>query len=158
MVKEATLTCSWWIQKPPTPNHEPYCSLCSLPQFFHHLYPFLPHDPHPVPQPLTSLALQQSSYTCAAHMRLLCDLKSAVTLPVWLCQFSASFHCLSLSVCQCLCVSLCLFALLREKTGENEARGWGKKRSSPFWRVEMMAIIVAWWPITTSFSPFVLVR
>lgn len=96
--------------------------------------------------PLTSLVLVQSSYTGTAHMSLFFGLQSAVTLPVWWCQITASFYSLSPSVCHCLCVLLCLLLCEEGDRCENTKI----REVSPFWKVEMMAIIAAGGPIITS--------
>lgn len=118
LVKVKALTRSWWVQQ-----HEPRCSLSSA---------------LPLPSPPTSRSPSSSSpllpacipqHPCAAHARLLHDLKS---------------HCLSdyvrlaplsLSLCQRLCVLLCLFAIgvktgrewsmrLREEKNQPIVMGW----------------------------------
>ncbi len=138
VVKEATLTHSWSIQQPPTPNHEPHCSLRSLPLFFHHLYPFLPslfltsHLRCPVASLNEGLELPPRPH--AAHTWLFFDPTSTDTLPVWLCQISRSFSCdsLSLSVCQYLCVLLHLFALLKAKPAwERRNQGIREEENQP---------------------------
>lgn len=110
--KWKTLTRSWWVQR-----HEPHCSLSSaLP---------LPSPTSRSPSsssPLLPTCIPQ--HPCVAHARPLHDLKS---------------HCLSdyvrlaplsLSLCQRLCVLLCLFAI-RVKTGREWSLRLREEKNQP---------------------------
>lgn len=133
-----TLTCPWWIQQPSTCNQEPRRSLRSLPPFT----PSVPPTPLLFPTPWFSCC--SSPLTSGPHANLIWH--SSHELVLWppaccrtACLIMSDYCLILLSVSICLSLSLCLtlpFTLCR-------GRRLVKTGVSPFWRVEMMAIIAA---------------
>lgn len=144
-------------QQPPTNLTAPFV----LALLFHHLYPFLPTSTIALSPPSPShipKCLPPSSL-CSSHKATPWPWRPWTHCLSYDVRLVTSFYLtLSLSVFVSIFVSrfvFChLFTLLKKKTAQKRRYQGDKGERKSLWGADMTAIIVAWWPIITSFSPF----